>query len=273
MTTTTLDGRTLGYCCWGDPEGSPVFWLHGTPGSRLHHWAGDGYQRHGLLVVTYDRPGYGLSTRQPGRRVADAAADVRAVADALELGTFGVAGVSGGAGPALACGALIPDRALRCVGIVGHAPYFALGDAFFEGMDEQSHNAYRRALAGEEALGLEWREVEEWIDAGLPGLEGAELLHEALEEGRRQGSAGFLDDSLADVADWGFAVEDVRVPTRWLLAAKDTSVPPVNGAWLKQHLPDVEVIVTEGDHFGPSRDMEMDLLIWAARGTLDEQLD
>jgi pimeloyl-ACP methyl ester carboxylesterase len=28
------DGRTIGYATWGDPEGTPVFFAHGTPGSR-----------------------------------------------------------------------------------------------------------------------------------------------------------------------------------------------------------------------------------------------
>jgi len=267
MTTVTPDGRTLAYCCWGDPEGSPVFWLHGTPGSRLHHWAGDGYQRHGLRVVTYDRPGYGLSTRQPGRRVVDVAADVRAVADALGLGTFGVAGVSGGAGPALACGARIPDRAVRCLGIVGSAPYLAMGDAFFDGMGQEAEDGYKHAVEGAESLERDWREVEEWIDAGLPGLDDPGVLLRALEEGRRQGGGGFVDDNLADVADWGFALEEVGVPTRWLLAAQDPSVPLAHGDWLRRHLPGVEIVVTDGDHYGPSRDVEMDLLVWAARGS------
>jgi pimeloyl-ACP methyl ester carboxylesterase len=224
------------------------------------------YQSHGIRVVTYDRPGYGLSTPLPGRKVADAAADVRAVADALGLDSFGVAGVSGGAGPALACGALLPGRALRCLGIVGHAPYFEMGEAFFEGMEPQAQDAYRRAHEGPEALASDWREVEEWIDAGLPGLEDADVLLTSLGEGRRQGSAGFMDDSWADVADWGFALADVRVPTRWLLAVGDTSVPLAHGSWLEQHLPDVEVVVTRGDHFGPSRELEMNLLVWAAHG-------
>jgi pimeloyl-ACP methyl ester carboxylesterase len=28
------EGRTIGYATWGDPEGTPVFFAHGTPGSR-----------------------------------------------------------------------------------------------------------------------------------------------------------------------------------------------------------------------------------------------
>ena len=29
------DGRTLCFAEWGDPQGFPVFGLHGTPGGRL----------------------------------------------------------------------------------------------------------------------------------------------------------------------------------------------------------------------------------------------
>jgi pimeloyl-ACP methyl ester carboxylesterase len=28
------DGPTIGYATWGHPEGTPVFFAHGTPGSR-----------------------------------------------------------------------------------------------------------------------------------------------------------------------------------------------------------------------------------------------
>ena len=30
------DGRALCFAEWGDPEGFPVFALHGTPGGRLN---------------------------------------------------------------------------------------------------------------------------------------------------------------------------------------------------------------------------------------------
>lgn len=72
-------------------------WLHGMPGSRGVRHVGDGYLTHRLCVYTYDRPGYGRSTRMPGRRVADVAADVRAIADAVGLDRFAVGGVSAGA--------------------------------------------------------------------------------------------------------------------------------------------------------------------------------
>ena len=68
MTTTAPDGRTLGVAQWGDLDGTAVFGLHGTPGSRFSRPPDEaGLERAGLRLVTYDRPGYGVSDRQPGR--------------------------------------------------------------------------------------------------------------------------------------------------------------------------------------------------------------
>src|SRR5689334_7926605 len=87
------DGRTLGVAQWGDPGGAPVFALHGIPGSRLVRPPDEeAIQGAGLRLVTYDRPGYGVSDRQPGRRVVDCVRDVAAIADALGLDRFAVSG-------------------------------------------------------------------------------------------------------------------------------------------------------------------------------------
>jgi pimeloyl-ACP methyl ester carboxylesterase len=50
----------------------------------------------GAHAVTYDRPGYGQSDRHRGRSVADCAADVAAIADALGFDRFAVRGGSRG---------------------------------------------------------------------------------------------------------------------------------------------------------------------------------
>ena len=56
----------------------------------------------GIRLLSYDRPGYGVSTRQPGRDVADCAADVAAICDALGIERLLTWGVSGGGPHALA---------------------------------------------------------------------------------------------------------------------------------------------------------------------------
>jgi len=103
----TRDGRTLAVAEWGDPNGVPLFALHGTPGSRVAFWHDPTiYTRHGLRRITLDRPGYGESTRQPGRSVVDIVPDILAIAGALGIGFFAITGGSGGGPHALACAAL-----------------------------------------------------------------------------------------------------------------------------------------------------------------------
>lgn len=268
-TITTADGRTLAVCWWGDPDGAPMFWLHGTPGSRLLRHVGDGYRRNRLCVYTYDRPGYGLSTRRPGRRIADTADDVRAIADALGLDEFAVAGVSGGAAPALACAALLPDRVTRCATVVGCAPLTADGLDFFDGMDDEGRREFAPALYGEDVVHAAWRETVEWIESGMPDLElsddDAPMLLSAFREGARQGPGGFLDDELAFVQDWGFDLGDVRAPTK-LMAARDDEIPRGHADWLVRHLPNAELIWVDGGHFGPRDEPEMELMAWVGHG-------
>jgi pimeloyl-ACP methyl ester carboxylesterase len=272
---STPDGRRLGVCTWGDPDGAPMFFLHGTPGSRFLREPGDGYLRNHLRVFTYDRPGYGVSTRAPGRRGADAAADVLAIADAFGLEQFGVAGVSGGSSPTLAAAALLPDRVSRCATIVGSAPFTAEGLNFYDGMSEQAREGWQHAEQGEAALEIDWRGFMDWVDAGLPELElevsdyeVRAMLMEAFVESGRQGSAGYIDDCLSDACDWGLSVEDVQVPTRIMLARDDMSVPEAHGKWLLRRLPNAELLWVDGGHFGPRDEAEMQLMTWVGHGTV-----
>ena len=117
---TTPDGRTMAVAEWGDPAGLGLFALHGTPGGRISCWEDPTiYARHGLRRFTLDRPGYGESTRQPGRSVADIVDDVTFIADSLGVGSFAVTGGSGGGPHALACAGLHarPRRAMPCSGV------------------------------------------------------------------------------------------------------------------------------------------------------------
>src|SRR3954462_13258439 len=144
------DGRTLAYGEWGDPQGRPVVTCHGTPGCRLNrHPNQDLVRSTGARVITFDRPGYGQSTRLPGRRVVDVVPDAAALADALGLDTFAVVGGSGGGPHALAIAASLPERVTRVACIVGVAPFEALGEAWMRDMDPMNVKEFGWALAGE----------------------------------------------------------------------------------------------------------------------------
>ena len=65
------DGRILSYAEYGDPCGKPIFFFHGTPGSRYFRPPDEITARLGVRLICVDRPGYGESTFQPGRRILD----------------------------------------------------------------------------------------------------------------------------------------------------------------------------------------------------------
>lgn len=155
---TAKDGRCLAVNSWGPVDGYPIFLLHGMPGSRL------GPRPHtrdlhlaGIRLITYDRPGYGGSTRLMGRRVSHAAHDVEAIAQQLGLDGFSVVGRSGGAPHALACAAELQPRVRSVAVLASLAPpdtaelSWARG-AWFNGMTESNVKAFRLAREDVEAL-------------------------------------------------------------------------------------------------------------------------
>lgn len=71
-TIVLKDGRTLGYADFGNPNGKPVFYFNGYPGSRLEAKAGEkGIEKSGIRVISIDRPGIGLSDPKPKRTLLD----------------------------------------------------------------------------------------------------------------------------------------------------------------------------------------------------------
>jgi pimeloyl-ACP methyl ester carboxylesterase len=113
------DGRRLGYTAAGADDGPTTLYFHGTPGSRLLPPAADELGlKYGLRIIGVDRPGFGLSDFQPGRRISDWPADVQALLDDLGLERAGLLGVSSGGPYVLSCCHSIPERVSRAL-IVG----------------------------------------------------------------------------------------------------------------------------------------------------------
>src|SRR5437762_13825444 len=103
MLTTTdnifhlRNGRVLGYAEYGDPTGTPVFFFHGLPGSRRQRHPDDSIAIElGARIITIDRPGYGLSDFQQGRKLLGWPDDVAQLVNSLKIDQFAAIGVSGG---------------------------------------------------------------------------------------------------------------------------------------------------------------------------------
>jgi pimeloyl-ACP methyl ester carboxylesterase len=259
-------GRRLAYLVRGPDDGFPVVAHNGTPGSRLgRHPDPAIYETTGLRWIAYDRPGHGRSDPAPGRDVAAAAADVRALADALGLERFGVFGVSGGGPHALATAALLPDRVERVAVFVGVAPPDDPELDFHAGMTELNLAEFGAAEEGEEALAAFLADpieairsdplaLVEMLRAELPEpdrevLARPEVLSLVLEdvvEAVREGGRGWIDDDLAFVRPWGFAPEDVRAETRLWHGELDVLAPAGHSRRLAERIPGAHLEIVPG---------------------------
>jgi len=271
QTAAAADGRTLAVAEWGDPDGFPVFMLHGTPGSRFAGEAdASAYAEVGARVIAYDRPGYGGSDRFRGRRVVDSIGDVSAIADSLGIERFAVSGGSWGGPHSLALAARLPERVTRAACIAGPAPFDLNDFDWFAGMDAVNIDEIGWARQGEDVLTRELeRMTAAWLErlandpsdpgetefsetdrAVLARPERHEAMRRGLNEAFRQGVSGYVDDIFCLIQPWGFDVKEIRVPTRIDYGLTDVLVPPQHGEWLAHNVPNAEVVVDEqGGHF------------------------
>lgn len=245
-------GRVLEVIVAGPPTGRLLLFHHGTPSAAVAFGPFVAAAvENGLRPVFYSRPGYARSTRHRGRAVADAAADVAAILDAIGTATFYTIGWSGGGPHALACAALLPQRCLAAATLAGVAPYRADGLDWLAGMGPENLEEFALAEQGPEALTpfLE-REAVKLADingpdvaAALGGLvsdvdraaltdEFAEFTALAMRRALSDGVAGWLDDDLAFVAPWGFDLRAIPRPVAVWQGGEDRMVPSSHGDWL-----------------------------------------
>lgn len=234
----------------------PLVFHAGTPGSGLGFPAFTAAaRRRGLRMVSWSRPGYGSSTRLPGRRVAHVVDDAAAVLDHLGADRAYVVGHSGGGPHALACAALLPDRVLGTALIAGVAPWGADGLDWLDGMGAENHEEFGAALRSDEELaafigpfreeilhisGPEvaamFRDLVDDVDRGALTGEYAQFMADGMREGQRESFAGWLDDDLSFTQPWGFEPGDIPGIVHVWQGAHDRMVPFAHGRWLVEHL-------------------------------------
>jgi pimeloyl-ACP methyl ester carboxylesterase len=274
----SADGRTVVFNRYGSTEGQPVVFHYGTPGTRLISPRMVGVaERLGAQVVVLDRPGYGPSTRWPGRHVADVAVDVAAAVEMLGWERFSVWGGSGGGPHALACAAMLGARVTRCASVVGPAPYDAAGLDWLAGMSAGNVEEFARAREGEDSyrplVERLARESVEAVEAGhipiqdqyqLPESDRAALRKRLADPGflerivasNRDGVDGWIDDVFAMMSPWGFEVNDITVPVSVWYGPDDVLCPRTHADWLIDHIPGAEGHPLPGGHLVEDDDLE-----------------
>ncbi len=266
-TARTPDGRTLAIEEDGDPNGRPVLVHGGTPNSRhLYLPTAIDAAARGLRLISYDRPGYGGSTPQPGRTVADCVADVRAICAELGIERLAMWGISGGGPHVLACAALLPDLVTAAASLASPAPLDAEGLDWFAGMGQLNADDVRLYLRDPEAARAKMESDREAslaasaadlvailrtllspTDASVltDGL--AEFLTWSGHEGLAPGGQGWWDDSVAEAGPWGFELSAISVPVLLMHGRQDQFVPFGHGQWLAAHIPGVEARLLDHD--------------------------
>jgi pimeloyl-ACP methyl ester carboxylesterase len=265
------DDRQLGFAEFGDPQGRAIFWLHGTPGARrqIPIEARAYAERKHIRLIGVDRPGIGSSTPHQYANVLAFADDLRTIADVLGINRMAVIGLSGGGPYTLACAAAMPDRVVVAGVLGGVAP--TVGEAGIGGglMGFGSKVAPMLPIIGLPlrlaAVGLiqairpvapmalkAYAMISPEGDRRL--LErpefGAMFLDDLLNGSRKQMAAPFAD-VVVFARDWGFRLDEVKVPVRWWHGDKDHIVPYAHGEHVVARLPDAELFTLPGEsHLG-----------------------
>jgi pimeloyl-ACP methyl ester carboxylesterase len=213
------DGRTVAWTRTG--SGTPLLRLPGTPGSRWSIRADRSpWTERGLQVITTERPGFGRSSRLPGRKFREHSDDLAAILDQLELDRVYLTGGSGGGPHVLAFAAHHPDRIIAATITVGSPPLE--DDSEYDLMIPLNAAAFRAARDGDaaEARRILTPAYEAMSSDPLAGLEATmatapasdlELMRDprwriaqtrAIREAFAPGIEGWLDEGLAMGGKW-----------------------------------------------------------------------
>lgn len=268
---TLRDGRTLAYIECGDPNGIPIFYFHGHPGSRLEVLlVSESAQVAGVRLIGIDRPGMGFSDFNPERRLLDWPDDVVQLANALNINKFAVEGVSGGGPYALACAYRLPDRLSACGVIASLGPVNLVS---LKGM--MTSNVVQFMIARYFPLLLQplW-----WLYLGRHAklIDNAEGLSEfsskllqmlpkapdrlkqdpslvtfylrEMLEAFRAGGQGVVHDSKLFVQPWGFKLEKIACENVHLWhGEEDVHVPVSMGRAMAKAIPNCRATFFPGD--------------------------
>lgn len=261
------EDRQIGFAEFGDPQGRAVFWLHGTPGARrqIPLEARVFAEQRGIRLIGLDRPGIGSSTPFQYDNVLSFANDFTTIADTLGVDKMAVVGLSGGGPYTLGCAAALPERVVAAGVLGGVAPTVG-PDAIGGGLMALGTVA---APLIEVAGGPIRLAASTFIRLVRPVAEPAVYLYAAISPEadrkmlvRPEFKAMFLDDLLngsrkqlaapfADIVvfarDWGFRLDEVKVPVRWWHGDRDHIVPFTHGQHVVNGLPDAELYHLPGE--------------------------
>ena len=260
---TLPDGRVLAYEEYGVPTGFPVLSFHGGLSSRL-----DAAPAHeaavikGVRLISPDRPGMGLSTYQPGRRLVDWPADVAHLTQALGIHRFAVMGWSAGGPYAAICAARMDGQVTAAALLSSAVPLDLYGTTRGLSIEDRALLSLARRTPGLASTLMKVSIVNasnarlfRVVMRSFPPADRTVLTEWGppdhalafVREAMRQGTEGCVQDYRIFGDPWGFSLEEVRVPVDIWEGADDQTGPPGYRAFLKRHIPQATVTVVPGE--------------------------
>ncbi|SFG14560.1 Pimeloyl-ACP methyl ester carboxylesterase [Halopelagius inordinatus] len=258
--TVSPDGDgDIAYADYGRPDGAPVVFLHGTPGSRkLGSLFDSAADETGVRVLAPDRPGYGRSDPRPGRSVRDAGAFVGTVLDDADVQTAGLVAFSGGAPSALATAATRPNRVESVDIVSGATPPDVGGETpavqrFLARLATTTPAVLRGLFYGQawvaDRLGPSVVVSQYTADAeSIPNPE-AEVIRADFVEAFARSRRGAVTEFRNAARDWGVRFEEVTTPVRFWHGDSDANVPIGGVRRLEKRLPNARLrVLDDADH-------------------------
>jgi pimeloyl-ACP methyl ester carboxylesterase len=249
------DGRELAWLELGDVNDPPVFVFHGTPGSRLQLSYDDGaINAARVRFIAVDRPGYGHSTFQRVRRLADWASDISCLADHLHVERFSVVGISGGGPHAAACARFLPDRVHGMAIVSGVGPLADSGsedemvsfNRLITRLARRSRYLVYPLFAVSASLFRRWPEMSIRATSGQLPSSDIEIMNRpdvrsAYIDTYRRAPASSAKAAAQDFSlftqDWGFRLDDITTPVHVWHGDDDRNVPISHGRLQAESIP------------------------------------
>ncbi len=258
------NGRAIGYAEYGDPNGVPVFYFHGTPGSRLDAANFDEQAgTHGYRLIGIDRPGMGLSTFDKKRSLLSWANDVAAFADCLHIDKFSIIGHSGGGPYVAACAYAIPERLngaaiVSAVGPfenpkaqIGLATQYKVMNAIIKIIPFGAHFLMwitQKMLNKPDEMQKQMiKQFSEPDQVVFRDPEAAKSYANSMREAFRHGVAGTAYEMRLFLKPWNFNLTDIKIPVTIWYGALDKQAPRSHADIYADLIPNSRLNVLENE--------------------------
>ncbi|MBP7862553.1 alpha/beta hydrolase [bacterium] len=261
------DGRILGFDRYGAEGGKPLLYCHGGASSKLDiAFADPTLADYNIDLIAIDRPGIGMSTRQPDRTLLDWSQDVRFFLTELKIEKpLPIIGWSLGGPYAMACAYALPDLIDKMAlsgscGPIGHLDSIKdldlLLDRILFTFPDSLHWTISIMLSIYAQLPTEFvrkdliKQMKSRFDREIVEAYTKEECKAFMQNSLTNFGWGVIDDYVAVKRPWGFPLNAIAAQVHVFHGGDDTLSPISQAHYLRSHIPKAKLhIIDNQGHF------------------------